>query len=113
MQPDHGEMSGQYQSYCQTDKKSDMTPKKAYLSPPVGGHLCSFRRDWQAEKCSNDVLSIITNGYVLSFITKPKLARVPLVHSGYTPIKRSSSGLLYQVSSVKECYRKGGKCKIS
>ena len=29
------------------------------------------------------------------------------------PSKRSSSGLLYPVSSVKECNRKGGKCKIS
>ena len=29
------------------------------------------------------------------------------------PSKRTSSGLLYPVSSVKECNRKGGKCKIS
>ena len=29
------------------------------------------------------------------------------------PSKRSSSGLLYPVSSVKERNRKGGKCKIS
>ena len=28
------------------------------------------------------------------------------------PSKRPSSGLLYPVSSVKECNRKGGKCKI-
>ena len=56
---------------------------QAFLSPPVGGHLHSFRRDWQTEKCSNKVLNIITNGYILTFITKPKLARVPLIHSGY------------------------------
>ena len=30
-----------------------------------------------------NVLSIITNGYILPFITKPKLVRVPLIHSGY------------------------------
>ena len=29
------------------------------------------------------------------------------------PSKRTSSGLLYPVSSVKECNREGGKCKIS
>ena len=29
------------------------------------------------------------------------------------PSKRSSSGLLFPVTSVKECNRKGGKCKIS
>ena len=29
------------------------------------------------------------------------------------PSKKCSSGLLYPVSSVKECNRKGGKCKIS
>ena len=29
------------------------------------------------------MLNIITNGYVLPLITKPKLARVPLIHSGY------------------------------
>ena len=29
------------------------------------------------------------------------------------PLKRPSSGHLYPVSAVKECNRKGGKCKIS
>ena len=29
------------------------------------------------------------------------------------PSKRPSSGRLYPVSPIKECYRKGGKCKIS
>ena len=56
---------------------------KASLSPPVGGHLHSFRRDWQTNKCSNNMLNNINNGYIVSFITKPKLARVPLIHSGY------------------------------
>ena len=43
---------------------------KASLSPPVGG-LRSFRRNWQTNKCSNNMLNILTNGYVLSFITNP------------------------------------------
>ena len=75
---------------------------KASLNPPVGGCLGSFRRDWQTEECSNNMLNILTNGYVLPFITKPNLTRVPLIHSDTRAIKRSSSGLLYPVSSVKK-----------
>ena len=52
---------------------------KASPSLPVGGCLHSFRRDWLINKCSNNVLNIITNGYVLSFISKSNLARVPLI----------------------------------
>ena len=37
---------------------------KASLSPPVGGRLRPFRRDWLTNKCSQNVLNIITNGYV-------------------------------------------------
>ena len=44
---------------------------KASMSPPVGGRLGSprFRRDWLANKCSDNVLNIITNGYILPFIS--------------------------------------------
>ena len=56
---------------------------KAYLSPPVGGRLRSFKRDWQTNKCSSNVLNIITNGYVLPFISKPSLVRFPLIQSAY------------------------------
>ena len=100
---------------------------QASLSSPVGGRLRSFRRDWLTNKCLNNVLNIITNGYVLpskpnlarkrhTFIpvfcmSKPNLVRAPLIRSG--PSKRTSSDLLYPVSSVKERNRKGGKCKIS
>ena len=35
---------------------------KAYLSPPVEVRHHSFRRDWQTNKCSNNVLNIITGG---------------------------------------------------
>ena len=49
----------------------------ASVSPPVGGHLHFFRRDWQTNKCSSNVLNIITNGYILPFISKPKLAELP------------------------------------
>ena len=52
---------------------------KASLSPPVGGRLHSFSRDWQTNKCSPNVLNIITNGYVLPFLSKPNLVRFPLI----------------------------------
>ena len=53
---------------------------KAFLSPPVGGRLRSFRRDWQTNKCSSNVLNI-TNCYVLPFLSKPSLVRFPLIQS--------------------------------
>ena len=58
---------------------------KASLSPPVGGRLHSFRFSQSS----------------------PDLIRLQ------GPSKRPSSGLFYPVSSVKECNRKGEKCKIS
>ena len=61
---------------------------KASLSPPVGGCLCSFRRDWLANKCSDNVLNIITNGYILPFISKPNLVRAPLIRSGYKALQK-------------------------
>ena len=80
---------------------------KASLSPPVGGRLRSFRRDWQTNKCSSNMLNIITNGYVLPFLSKPNLVRFPLILSEYKTLQKDP------VSYVKECYRKGEKCKIS
>ena len=56
---------------------------KASLSPPVGGRLRSFRRDWLTNKCSQNVLNIIANGYVLPFRSKPNLIRFPLIVSEY------------------------------
>ena len=56
---------------------------KTSLSPPVGGRLRSFRRDWLTNKCSQNVLNIITNGYVLPFRSKPNLVRFPLILSEY------------------------------
>ena len=60
---------------------------KASLSPPVGGWLRSFRRDWLTNKCS-DMLNIITSGYVLRFISKPNLARTALIQSGYKALQK-------------------------
>ena len=56
---------------------------KASLSPPVGSRLRSFKRDWLINKCSQNVLNIITNGYVLPFRSKPNLIRFPLILSEY------------------------------
>ena len=64
---------------------------KASLSPPVGGRLHSFRRDWQTNKCSSNVLSIITNGYVLPFLSKPNLVRFPLILSEYKTLQKDQA----------------------
>ena len=61
---------------------------KASLSPPVGGCLRSFRRDWQTNNCSSNVLNIITNGYVLPFHSKPNLVRFPLILSEYKALQK-------------------------
>ena len=61
---------------------------KASLSPPVEGRLRSFRRDWQTNKCSSNVLNIITNAYVLPFLSKPNLVRFPLIHK-YKAVKKT------------------------
>ena len=60
---------------------------QASLSPPVGGRLRSFRRDWLTNKYS-DVLNIITNGYILPFTSKPNLVRAPLIQSGYKALQK-------------------------
>ena len=49
---------------------------KASLSPPVGGLLRSFKRDWLANKCSDNVLNIITK------------VRAPLIQSGYKILQK-------------------------
>ena len=67
-----------------------MTPSKSN-SPPVGGRLHSFRRDWQTNKCSSNVLRIITNGYVLPFLSKPNLDRFPLIISEYKALQKEQA----------------------
>ena len=64
---------------------------KASLSPPVGGHLHSFSRDWQINNCSSNVLNIITNGYVLPFLSKPNLVRFPLIVSEYKALPKDQA----------------------
>ena len=64
---------------------------QASLSPPVGGRLRSFRRDWVTNKYSDNVLNIITNGYVLPFISKPNLVRAPLIRSGYKALQKDQA----------------------
>ena len=71
-----------------TEEKGVETPLpndsyQASINPPVGGRLRSFRRDWHANNCSANVLNIITNGYVLPFLSRPNLIRFPLIVSEY------------------------------
>ena len=64
---------------------------KASLSPPLEGRLRSFRRDWQTNKCSSNVLNIITNGYVLPFLSQPNLLRFPLILSEYKTLPKDQA----------------------
>ena len=64
---------------------------KASNSPPVGGRLRSFNRDWQANNCSSNVLNIITNGYVLPFLSKLNLVRFPLIISEYKALPKDQA----------------------
>ena len=64
---------------------------KASISPPVGGRLRSFRREWQANNCSSNVLNLITNGYVLSFLSKPNLVRFLLTISEYKALQKDQA----------------------
>ena len=83
---------------------------QASLSPPVGG---SFRRDWLANKYSDNVLNIITNGYVLSFTSKPKLVRAPLIRSGYKALQKEQALISCIQSLLSKNAIEGWKCKIS
>ena len=78
----------------------------------MGGCLCSFRRDWQTNKCSNNVLNVLPFIPKLSIHSKTRQNSPDSVRI-QGPSKTRGSGQLYPVSSVKEQNRKGGKCKIS
>ena len=58
---------------------------------PDRGRLRSFSRDWQANNCSSNVLNIITNGYVLPFLSKPNLVRFPLIISEYKALPKDQA----------------------
>ena len=64
---------------------------KASSSPPVGGCLRSFSRDWQTNNCSSNVLNLITNGYVLPFLSKPNLVRFSLIISEYKALPKDQA----------------------
>ena len=72
---------------------------QASLSSPVGGHLRTFRRDWLTNKCSYNMLNIITNGYVLPFTSKPNSVRAPLILSGIQSLL--SKNAIERVENVK------------
>ena len=79
---------------------------KASLSPPVGSRLRSFTRDWQTNKCSQNVLNIITNGYVLAFLSKRNLVRFPL---STRPSKKTNPWPLVSSLSCQRMQSKGWK----
>ena len=82
-------LAGQGNASMETPLPNDSS--KASLSPPVGGRLHSFRRDWQTNQCSSNVLNVITNGYVLPFLSKPNLVRFPLILSEYKTLQKDQA----------------------
>ena len=64
---------------------------KASSSPPVGGRLPSFSRDWQTNNCSSNVLNLITNGYVLPFLSMPNLVSFSLIISEYKALSKDQA----------------------
>ena len=86
----------------------------ASLSPPVGGRLRSFRRDWQTNKCSIKRVKHYHQWLHTAIPLKTKLCQISFDSIRIQgPSKRPSYGRLYPVSSVKERNRKSGKCKVS
>ena len=63
---------------------------KASSSPPVG-RLRSFSRDWQTNNCSSNVLNLITNGYVLPFLSNPNLVSFSLIISEYKALPKDQA----------------------
>ena len=82
---------------------------KASLSPPVGGRLHSFRRDWLTNKCSQNVLNIITNGYILPFLSNPNLVRFSLIPLSTRPSKKTKPWPLVSCFSCQRMQSKGWK----
>ena len=62
---------------------------QASLSPPVG-RLGSLE-DWLTNKCSANMLNIITNGCFFPFISKPNLVRAPLIRSVYKALQKDQA----------------------
>ena len=63
---------------------------KASSSPPVG-RLHSFSRDWQTNNCSSNILNLLTNGYVLPFLSKPNLVSFSLIISKYKALPKDQA----------------------
>ena len=82
---------------------------KASLSPPVGGRLHSFKR-LASKQMFKQCVKHYHQWLRSSIHLKTKFSQSsPDSIRIQGPSKRPSSGLLYPVSSVKECNRKGGK----
>ena len=109
--------SGRFRSHprgrVETPPPNDSS--KASLSPPVGGHLHSFRRDWKLEDWKQMFRQCIKHyhQWLSSAIhLKTKIDQSsPDSFRIQGPSQRTSSVVLHPVSSV--AIEKGVKCKIS
>ena len=85
-----------YQTFSSGSGKTNFRGSRGRFRPHCrgggrGNCLLSFRRDWQTNKCSSNVLNIITNGHVLPFISKPNLVRFPLIQSEYKALQKDQA----------------------
>ena len=69
------------------------------ITPPVGSRLHQFWEKWEALGSSPKVVTILREGYTLSFWFRPNLTRSPTVISNYVNPQRQSNLLeaLYQL----------------
>ena len=86
---------------------------KASNSPPVGGRLF-FQQRLASKQLFIQRIKHYHQWLRTAIPLKTKLGQISSDNIRIQgPSKRPSSGRLHPVSSVKERYRKGGKCKIS
>ena len=71
------------------------------INPPVGARLQQFWEKWEALGSSPKVVTILREGYTLSFRFRPNLTRSPTVISNYVNPQRQSHLLeaLYQLTN--------------
>ena len=53
------------------------------LDMPVGGRLRRFLTQWEHQGAHRSILSLLRDGYKLSFRERPNLSRDPCITSGY------------------------------
>ena len=72
-------------------RSSKQSYNRAYNMKGRWSRSTSFSRDWQTNNCSSNVLNLITNGYVLPFLSKPNLVSFSLIISEYKALPKDQA----------------------